>query len=179
MKNTSFSRRSFLKATAAAVLAVSVSGMLAGCDGTADNGNQIASATYTLGEFDVTVTGNMGVDSKEDFGQNNISYIYMPKVKVKYNGKGGVVVAFKDVFSAKVGDKELKLQNDGTYIKSADIPFGSTSTYQPEFAVPVDIHSLVKQGTPFKLYVTLQGNSAEFSLTSDGKVTVAPVQEKQ
>ena len=32
-----------------------------------------------------------------------------------------------------------------------------------------------KQGVPFKLYVTLQGRTAEFALTSDGKVTVSAV----
>ena len=66
MRNV-FSRRDFLKASAAAVLAASAAGVLTGCDG---GGSEIPSATIGLGEFEVTMTADMGRDSKEDFGQN-------------------------------------------------------------------------------------------------------------
>lgn len=82
MRNV-FSRRDFLKASAAAVLAASAAGVLTGCDG---GGSEIPSATIGLGEFEVTMTADMGRDSKEDFGQNNLFYIYIPKMKIKYNG---------------------------------------------------------------------------------------------
>ena len=39
----------------------------------------------------------------------------------------------------------------------------------------VSDYETFKKGTPFKLYVTLQGKNAEFALTSDGKVTVSAV----
>ena len=51
MRNV-FSRRDFLKASAAAVLAASAAGVLTGCDG---GGSEIPSATIGLGEFEVTV----------------------------------------------------------------------------------------------------------------------------
>lgn len=171
-----FSRRDFLKASAAAVLAASAAGVLTGCDG---GGSEIPSATIALGEFDVTVTADMGRDSKEDLGQNNLSYIYIPKVKVKYNGNGVVAVSFKDVFSAQIAEKEVKPRNGSTYIKSADIPFGNTATYQPEFVFSVGEDSAFRAGTALKLRVTLQSKTAEFTLTSDGKVSVAPVAEKE
>ena len=47
MRNV-FSRRDFLKASAAAVLAASAAGVLTGCDG---GGSEIPSATIGLGEF--------------------------------------------------------------------------------------------------------------------------------
>ena len=168
-----FSRRDFMKAAAAAVLAVSAAGVLTGCNGD----SEIPSATIGLGEFDVTVTADMGRDSKEDLGQNNLSYIYMPKVKVKYNGNGAVAVSFKDVFSAQITDKAVKPRNGSTYIKSADIPFGNSATYQPEFVFSVGEDSAFRAGTPLKVRVTLQSQTAEFTLTNDGKVSVAPVTE--
>ena len=48
MRNV-FSRRDFLKASAAAVLAASAAGVLTGCDG---GGSEIPSATIGLGELD-------------------------------------------------------------------------------------------------------------------------------
>ena len=54
MRNV-FSRRDFLKASAAAVLAASAAGVLPGCDG---GGSEIPSATIGLGEFEVTINGS-------------------------------------------------------------------------------------------------------------------------
>ena len=50
-----------------------------------------------------------------------------------------------------------------------------TKTYVPQFRAKASGYGSFKQGVPFKLYVTLQGRTAEFSLTSDGKVTVSAV----
>ena len=60
MRNV-FSRRDFLKASAAAVLAASAAGVLTGCDG---GGSEIPSATIGLGEFEVTVAAGYGVDRR-------------------------------------------------------------------------------------------------------------------
>ena len=50
-----------------------------------------------------------------------------------------------------------------------------TKTYVPQFRAKASGYGSFKQGVPFKLYVTLQGKTAEFALTSDGKVTVSAV----
>ena len=50
-----------------------------------------------------------------------------------------------------------------------------TKTYVPQFRAKASGYGSFKQGVPFKLYVTLQGRTAEFALTSDGKVTVSAV----
>lgn len=174
MNDTSFSRRSFLKATAAAVLAVSVSGVLAGCDDTPE----IASATIGLGEFEVTVTGDMTLTGDEVVGNENANgYLCKPNVKIKYNGSGFNGDIFSSVFKAKIDKTELKLQNKTDTIISTAGPL--SKTYVPQFKASTSEYGLFKSGTPFKLYVTLQKSTAEFSLTADGKVTVAPVQEKQ
>lgn len=175
MSNT-FSRRDFMKATAAAVLAVSVSGALTGCGGGA--AADVPKATYTLGEFEVTVAGNTGRSSSEDVGENNLSYIYAPKVWIKYSGSGAIAVAYRDVFAAKIGDTELKIKNGGSYVKSADIPFGNSASYQPEFVVSESDDAAFKKGTAFKFYVTLQSQTAEFTLNKDRTVTVKPVEKK-
>ena len=90
MRNV-FSRRDFLKASAAAVLAASAAGVLTGCDG---GGSEIPSATIGLGEFEVTMTGNMTITGDEVvgnenangylckfFGLNHLSWIRSVKVK--------------------------------------------------------------------------------------------------
>ena len=50
-----------------------------------------------------------------------------------------------------------------------------TKTYVPQFRAKASGYGSFKQGVPFKMYVTLQGRTAEFALTSDGKVTVSAV----
>lgn len=175
MRNV-FSRRDFLKASAAAVLAASAAGVLTGCDG---GGSEIPSATIGLGEFEVTMTADLGRDSKEDFGQNNLFYIYIPKMKIKYNGNGAIAIPFKDVFTAQITEKEVKPRNGSALIKSAaDIPFGNTATYQPEFVFTVAEDGAFRAGGTLKLRVTLQSRTAEFILTSDGKVSASLVAEK-
>lgn len=75
MRNV-FSRRDFLKASAAAVLAASAAGVLTGCDG---GGSEIPSATIGLGEFEVTMTGNMTITGDEVVGNENANgYLCKP-----------------------------------------------------------------------------------------------------
>ena len=146
MRNV-FSRRDFLKASAAAVLAASAAGVLTGCDG---GGSEIPSATIGLGEFEVTVAADMVLTGDEVVGDENAkSYLCKPNVRIKYNGSGLVGDAFIKVLHAKI--------------------------VLPQSKASVSDYETFKKGTPFKLYVTLQGKNAEFALTSDGKVTVSAV----
>ena len=80
MRNV-FSRRDFLKASAAAVLAASAAGVLTGCDG---GGSEIPSATIGLGEFEVTMTGNMTITGDEVVGNENANgYLCKPNVRIQ------------------------------------------------------------------------------------------------
>ena len=159
MRNV-FSRRDFLKASAAAVLAASAAGVLTGCDG---GGSEIPSATIGLGEFEVTVAADMVLTGDEVVGDENAkSYLCKPNVRIKYNGSGLVGDAFIKVFQNKA---DVLVKTAGAFSK----------TVVPQFKASVSDYETFKKGTPFKLYVTLQGKNAEFALTSDGKVTVSAV----
>lgn len=170
MRNV-FSRRDFLKASAAAVLAASAAGVLTGCDG---GGSEIPSATIGLGEFEVTVAAVMVLTGDEVVGDENAkSYLCKPNVRIKYNGSGLVGDAFIKVFHAKIDKNELELQNKADVLVKTAGAFSKTVV--PQFKASVSDYETFKKGTPFKLYVTLQGKNAEFALTSDGKVTVSAV----
>jgi len=163
MRNV-FSRRDFLKASAAAVLAASAAGVLTGCDG---GGSEIPSATIGLGEFEVTMTGNMTVVGNE----NANGYLCKPNVRIRYNGAASEIkYNFAGVFAAKIDKTALELTNGKEEISSK-----LTKTYVPQFRAKASGYGSFKQGVPFKLYVTLQSKTAEFVLTSDGKVTVSAV----
>lgn len=167
-----FSRRSFLKAAAAAALAVSAAGVLTGCDG---GGTQIPSATIGLGEFEVTVTADMMLTGNEVVGDENANgYLCKPNVRIKYTGNASEVkYTFSSVFAAKIDKNPLELKN-----KKEEVSSKQSKTYVPQFSTAPSDYRAFKQGTPFKLYVTLQGKTAEFSLTADGKVSVAAVDNK-
>lgn len=172
--SNAFSRRDFLKASAAAVLALSVSGALTGCG----EQDKIPTAVIKLGEFEVTVSADMMLTGNEVVGgdENSTSYLCKPNVTVQYNGNAFAGAMFKDTFSAKIGDAELKLNNKGNWIARAT--FSRVETYVPEFGASTASYNAFKKGTPFKLYVTLQERTAEFTLTSAGKITVAAVEKK-
>ena len=153
-------RRTFLKTTAAAVVAVSVSGMLAGCGGSEPEN----AVKITLGEYEVSMTPEG-------------TYLFVPGVTIRYNGDATIVsVPFKNVFSAKLGAEEAKLKNGNSMIAAVDLPFGKSKTYAPQFSFTPDAYKAYKnEGGTFKVMVTLQGQSAVFSLTHAGSCTVAKV----
>lgn len=78
--------------------------------------------------------------------------------EIKYN--------FAGVFVAKIDKTALELTN------GKEISSKLTKTYVPQFRAKASGYGSFKQGVPFKLYVTLQGKTAEFALTSDGKVSL-------
>ena len=168
-----FSRRDFLKATAAAALAVSLSGALTSC-----GEDPIPSATIGLGEFEVTVTGNMTLTGDEVVGsesENQKAYLFKPNVTIKYNGRGFAGTTFRDTFAGKIDKEDLKLNNGEKVIAGANASFARSQTYVPELSASTSAYNAFKKGTPFKRRVTLQGSTAEFTLTSSGTVSVAAV----
>ena len=160
-------RRTFMKSAAVAALAVSMSGMLTGCED-----SDAGAVKTTLGEFEVSVTPKMTIEGKEVIGENGRDYLFMPVVKLKYIGSGYTAVAYKNVFSATISDETLKLQNGNSMIAKGDLPFGKTQTYIPQFEASTAAYNTFKKGTGLKLTVTLQGQSAVFTLNNAGKVTV-------
>lgn len=91
-------RRTFLKTTAAAALAVSLSGVLTACGG----GSTPPSTTaIALGDFTVNIT-MVKVNKNETVGAAEYRATMIPTVTVRYNGSGFTACQFKDVFSASV-----------------------------------------------------------------------------
>ena len=92
-------------------------------------------------------------------------------MRIRYNGAAREIkYNFAGVFAAKIDKTALELTNGKEEISSK-----LTKTYVPQFRAKASGYGSFKQGVPFKLYVTLQGRTAEFALTSDGKVTVSAV----
>ena len=126
----------------------------------------------------MTVTGNMTLTGDEVVGsesENKKTYLFKPNVTIKYNGSGFAGSNFKSTFTAKIDKEDLKLNNGDKVIAGANASFARSQTYVPELSASTAAYNAFKKGTSFKLRVTLQGNTAEFSLTSGGNVTVAAV----
>lgn len=166
-------RRTFLKTTAAAALAVSLSGVLTACGG----GSTPPSTTaIALGDFTVNIT-MVKVNKNETVGAAEYRATMIPTVTVRYNGSGFTACQFKDVFSASV-NLPLKLSNGSEWIAKADILGGRSKTYEPSFQVSDPLYDTFQQGgTPLKIRITLQGQTAEYTVTNTGAISVRRVSE--
>lgn len=160
MRNV-FSRRDFLKASAAAVLAASAAGVLTGCDG---GGSEIPSATIGLGEFEVTMTGNMTITGDEVVGNENANgYLCKPNVRIRYNGAASEIkYNFAGVFVAKIDKTALELTNGKEEISSK-----LTKTYVPQFRAKASGYGSFKQGVP-----TVGGVECSEETVKDGSYEV-------
>ena len=167
-------RRTFLKTTAAAALAVSLSGVLTACGG----GSTPPSTTaIALGDFTVNIT-MVKVNKNETVGAAEYRANMIPAVTVRYNGSGFTACQFKDVFSASVNNLPLKLSNGSEWIAKADILGGRSKTYEPSFQVSDPLYDTFQQGgTPLKIRITLQGQTAEYTVTNTGAISVRRVSE--
>ena len=167
-------RRTFLKTTAAAALAVSLSGALTACGG----GNTPSPSTaIALGDFTVNIT-TVKVSKNETVGSTEYRADMLPTVTVRYNGSGLTTYSFKDVFSASVNNLPLKLSNGSDRILTADVLGGRSKTYEPSFQVSDSLYDTFQQGGfPLKVKIKLQGQTAEYTITNTGAISVRRVSE--
>lgn len=166
MKNT-VSRRDFLKGAAVAALAVSMSGVLTGCN--EDEGPKYYEVG--LGEFKVKMAS--AVIKREEIVSTDDVFLHItPEVLITYTGSGFAGASFKSVFSMKIGDSDLTLSNSGT-VAGADFPFANSSrTYSPKFSTKErSQYDAYDNGEVIQLYVSLSGQTAVFNIGRDGKVT--------
>ena len=108
-------RRTFIKGAAAAAVAVSLSGVLAGCGGT----DEPVYDEVQVGAFTVKVYDAEGYSQNKTDG-TNVSEL-VAKVKLTYNSQGGGIVsyAYDGMFTGKVGDTALTtLKPTGTLAAS-------------------------------------------------------------
>ena len=172
------SRRNFLKGAAAMTVAAAASTLLAGCSG--NGGNDVPDPnTITLGDYKVKVLKVSGSQNQE-LGSDDLTGSVIPEVSIAYSGTGFTGLSYKDVFSATMGDKEMKLNNQLSMILSKD--FGSLNgmlssfvSYKPEFKMTdtETYRNFVSGKTDMKMKVTLDKESAVFTIKYNGTVTVA------
>ncbi len=171
------SRRNFLKGAAAMTVAAAASTLLAGCSG--NGGNDVPDPnTVMLGDYKVKVIKVTGSQNQE-LGSEDLTGSVIPEVSIAYSGTGFTGLSYKDVFSATMGDKEMKLNKAGM-ILSKD--FGSLNgmlssfvSYKPEFKMTntETYKNFVSGKADMKLKVTLDKESAVFTIKYNGTITVA------
>lgn len=162
-----FSRRVFLKTAAAAALAVSVSGLTAGCA----PGEATQAYEITLGEFKVRAAV-AEITRREVVSKDDVYLDITPNISITYTGKGFAGASFKNVFAMKIGDSDLTLNTSGT-VAGADFPIvNAAHSYQPKFSTKKrEQYDLYDKGETIKLYVTLSGQTGIFTIGKDGMVT--------
>lgn len=166
MKNE-MTRRTFLKTTAAAALAVSLSGMLAGC-----SGEEQPMATVQLTGFEVNLQ-NVNVVGGDVYGEGKENLKVTVSYKLKYTGNGFAGAKYSDVFGAKIGDTKLNLTNGGMLF-SGNWAFGREQNHTAIFEVTEQgVNTLFKKGTPLTLTVKPQSDTAKFTYDCKKKVTAA------
>lgn len=171
MRNV-FSRRDFLKASAAAVLAASAAGVLTGCDG---GGEQLAENEAILGDFKVQLTKveteKKSVTSGGVSTENNWVNV---TTKIAYIGKGSDSVQYSRIFSATVGEKKWALEKPTGNLISGDAPLMNSKTETLVFKAPtVESYEIFEKGEPLKLKVTFFDQSIIFFLRHNKDKTVS------
>ena len=171
MRNV-FSRRDFLKASAAAVLAASAAGVLTGCDG---GGEQLAENEAILGDFKVQLTK---VETKRESvtsgGVSTENNWVNVTTKITYIGKGSDSVQYSRIFSATVGEKKWALEKPTGNLISGDAPLMNSKTETLVFKAPtVESYEIFEKGEPLKREVTFFDQSIIFFLRYNKDKTVS------
>lgn len=163
-----FSRRDFLKASAAAVLAASAAGVLTGCDG---GGEQLAENEAILGDFKIQISSAQTRGTYVTSGGESKSENWVDTtVKIVYTGKGFNSVQYSRVFSAAVGETPWKLDKPTGNLSSTDVPLMNTKTVQVSFKAPSDdAYTTFEKGEPLKMRVSFFDQSIVFYLRNGNK----------
>ena len=172
-----YDRRTFLKTAAAAALAVSASGALAGCSGNGGGGGSTDTIANSikLGEFIVALNDFKYLE-EGSLSDGITSYILKPSFVFKFTGTGSIQNQYKNVFSATINNLPLSLLNGSEKISTADIPFGRTKTYVPQFSTSSNVYYGFKHDNePIQMTVSLQGNTALFTIKSDNTIIISRV----
>lgn len=160
-------RRTFMKGAAAAAVAVSLSGMLAGCG---ENG--LAQDEVRVGAFIVkvyNVKGTIGGTSYGDDSGNRIG----ATVKLTYNssGSGTVEYPYNGMFSAKIDGTDMNVlkPTSGT-LKASNQPilgaFMKENETQLELGFPTSASSgAFQDGKPVELTINIEGATGVLYLT--------------
>lgn len=168
-------RRTFLKTTAAAAAAVSVSGLLAGCSSGAE-----PLAVVKLPGFDVALTGVKIVGGNVYDENNNESLTVNAAFTMTYTGSGFAGDSVGNIFGASIQDVTLDLRTGG-WIAAAEFPMGKSVSRTVTFNKEAPgVNAAYVNGEPLKLTVKLLNTTAEFSYDYNKHVEtrIVPVEEE-
>lgn len=165
------SRRNFLKGAAAMTVAAAASTLLAGCSG---NGGNTAPAAneIVLGDYRVKVT-NAKTTQDSDIATEKITGYITPVVSVSYTGKGSMTLAYRDIFSAELGEAKVSLTNPLQVYNST---VGILMDSEPKFkTTDKDAYNKYVTGKlPFKLKVSFDGKeTALFEIYNTGTINAS------
>lgn len=166
-------RRDFMKGAAAVAASVMASGLLTGCSGKTDAENY---PTATAGEYTVKYI-KMTSKGNDEFGSNGpitVDRTFTPEIRITYSGSTVGATPYSSVFSAKIGDNELKPESGWTSWVNT-VP--KTSTCKPDFKVTdTAVASLFTSGKEkFRLFVKLGGSTVVFAIDDKGRAVVESV----
>ena len=164
-------RRSFLKTTAAAAVAVSMTGLLGGCG----DSDTLAPNEIRLGQYRVSIHNlDIGVNGTEMTG---LTKSLIAKATLKFEGseKEFQATGYDGMFKACVGDEQLETVEPvkGTLIASNFMwgaLFGKTTVdLKMNFKTETALEAY-KRGTPAELTIKIAGNTATmYLLKQDGR----------
>lgn len=165
------SRRNFLKGAAAMTVAAAASTLLAGCSG---NGGNTAPAAneIVLGDYRVKVT-NAKTTKGSDIATEKITGYITPVVSVSYTGKGSMTLAYREIFSAELGEAKVSLTNP---LQMYNSTVGILMDSEPKFkTTDKDAYNNYVAGKlPFKLKVSFDGKeTALFEIYNTGTINAS------
>lgn len=165
-------RRTFIKGAAAAAVAVSLSGVLAGCGGSETPYDEVQ-----VGAFNVKVYDAQGYSQTKTDGTSTCELT--AKVKLTYNSQGGGIVSYKydDMFTGKVGETALTtLKPTGMLTASNWVglnKFMQETVTDLQFSFPdAATYNKFVKGTPLALTIKIDNASAILYLVKSGKEVV-------
>lgn len=156
-------RRTFLKTTAAAAAAVSMTGLLGGCGSGAQPLAVVKLPAFEVALMGVTVKGGNVYDTNKE----NLSVDAV--FSLTYTGTGFNGDSYGNIFGASVADTALDLRKGGN-LAVADFPFSRGKSCTVAFyKEAAGINTAYANGEPVKLTVKLAGTTAEFTYDGNQK----------
>ena len=159
-------RRTFLKTSASAAVAVAMTGLLGGCGETPAPIASVTLPGFVVSLLRVSVKGGVVYDDTK-----NETLSVDAAFSLTYTGTGFSSDAFGNIFSASILDTPLDLRSSGLLTVS-DFPLNKAKTCTVSFYKEAEgLNTAYANGTPVVLKVKLSNQIAQFTCSRNGEVT--------
>lgn len=160
-------RRTFLKTTAAAAVAVSMTGLLGGCGGGSAPLTTVSLPGFDVSLMSITVKGGVIYDdSKKETLRVNATF------NLAYTGSGFTSAKFDSIFSASIAGTPISLQQGSAILAISDFPLNKTKSCSVSFYQEAEgINTAYANGTPVILNVKLANQTAQFTYNCNKEVS--------